>query len=275
MAANKQQAAQGKALAANNETNNNKQQQANNKPAQLTEQEIAAILADLIKAAGGALSMSALKKQETDLSEKYGRSNWISIRARHQSNIKSGIDAAADGAAAAVKEYGPALADAWARISGNADFKALAAYLGLPADELAKQWPSGPAFVAATYPAIIDGAPACRRSYVTDGGGFIVDAMQPAELTAARVPAILCGCINNVRRAAVKALKAAQALAAVKPAEYTAGQVVAVYLAARDEGGAIVKGDAAKQQQADTISRAGVAGLVSLAEYRKQQAGQE
>lgn len=260
---------------ANKATDNKAKAKANtntkaDKPAQLTPQEIGRILVEYSPA-----SMSALRKLETALTDKYGRSNWISIRAAYQTQVRDGIKAAETSALEAVRAYSPALADSWARIRTNADFVALAAYINVTADTLAKAWESGPAFVAATFPNTINGEPATRVSYVTahtdtDKPGYIVDAYQPANLSAASVPGILSACIRNIAKAARTYVgKVSETLARVETTAHKAGQVVAVYLAAFDESGTATKGTAAKAETAATIAKAGTAGLDTLRAYNK------
>ncbi len=242
-------------------------------PAQLSEAEIV----DIIHAYAPA-SMSALRKLEAEISGKYGKSNWISIRARYQSDIRGRIDSAQAGAVAAAYDFANALADNYKRISVNADFVALASYINVSPADLAANWATGADFVAANFPHVINGKAARRISYVRpDKAGnpaYIVDAYELAEYTAANVPGLISACIRNIGTAARGYIKAiSEKMPHVKQSEHVAGDIVAVYDIATDSAtGRISKGTEAPEAVAANVARAGVKGLVTVAEYNRDYA---
>lgn len=239
-------------------------------PAQLTEAEISQILAEY-----SPRSMSALRKSEAEITAKYGRSNWISIRARYQSDTKAGINEAQDGAIVAVRSYAPALADAYARICKNPEFVALAEYINITPEELAKNWPTGRAFVAATYPNTIGGDPAALVSYVrTDKAGdpsYIVDAYQSRDLSASVVPGILAACIRNIGKAAREYIgKITEIAPRIKTTAREPGKIVAAWHIAKGEAGTLAKNREADPVGAGVLAAIvtkGIAGFDTLAEY--------
>ena len=236
----------------------------------LSEMEISAVLQGLISANGGYLTISMLKKQESTLTEKYGKSNWISIRAQYHAVLKHKVELYADSVLASIKDYNNALIDAWNRISDNKDFAQLAEYIGISASELKKAWKNAHHFVANTYPALIDNIPARKVSFVTKGSGYIVDAMQVCNLDASKVPAILSACIKNIRTTAYNSLKKGD-FQLVKHTHYNAGDIVGIFFAKDDIDKVLIKGDAVqKGEMYDTIKNAGIKGLATLSEYRKE-----
>lgn len=241
-------------------------------PAQLTEGEISQVLREY-----SPVSMSQLRKLEGEISARFGKSNWISIRARYQSKVKEGITSATDGAIEAAKDYDGALVDSFRRVSVNSDFVKLAEYINVSPEELAKNWPTGAAFVAATYPNTINGAPARRVSYVrkdkeTGRPSYVVDTYELAALTAASVPGVVSACIRNIAKAARAYVgKISEIAPRIETEARKAGAVVGAYSVSIDkETGEARKGEAVSPGILAAIAKEGVKALETLTDYNRK-----
>lgn len=206
-------------------------------------------------------SRQGIKAHGAELRAKYGADNWRAIDKAVKAQRAGEIDAETAGARAGVRALAPALEFAYKQARKNGHFGKLetlaAAKYATPAE-----------FIAACYSHVIDGAPACRVSYVAGDGRTIVDAYQLAAIDGRNAASIIDACIGNFGRALNAANKGGKAYTAPAKAE-TAGKVFAAYTAKDGEvAGTISKGD--KVTDAETLAayaRGNVAGLETLAAY--------
>lgn len=228
--------------------------------ASLTASQVETIAAGILARHG---SRNAIKAHGAEYMAKYGRDNWKAIDKAIQAARESTIKAEADMARAGVRNWEKAIAEAWKAARTGGHFSKLA-------NMAAAKYPNVEAFIAATYPNVIDGKPATKIAYVTKGGGTILEAYQLAVIDGRHARAIVDTCLGKMAGALKAANKGAKVYTSPAKAR-KAGAIVAAYNTKPGAvNGTIAKAEAVSPDVLAKFQTGNVAGLVTLSAHNAE-----
>ena len=209
-------------------------------------------------------SRQGIKAHGAELRSKYGADNWKLIDTEIKAARKSEIEAEAAMARAGVREWEPAIAEAWRAARKGGHFSKLA-------NMAAAKYETPAQFIAATYPHVIEGAPAVKVMYVTgEAAATIVEAYELRPIDGRHARAIVDTCLGKMAASLKSANNGGKAYKSPAKAERKGAIVAAYNVKPGAKIGTIAKGEAITGEALAAYMRGNSAGLTTLTAYNAE-----